>query len=145
MDRSIPTRAALKVQAKRLRSTLGDQGKTITHSQSLEILAQQFGLRDWNTLHAAAPDEQPENALTWQVGQPVSGRYLGHPFAGQIKSATATNTGFWQLTLRFSKAIDTVESKDFSNLRQQVKCTIGPDGCSPQKTSNGQAQISITH
>ena len=43
MDNPIPSRTALKSQAKRLRTTLSEQGKTISHGQSLEAIAKPTG------------------------------------------------------------------------------------------------------
>lgn len=143
MDISIPTRTALKTQAKRLRASLGEQGKLITHAQSLEAIAQQYGMRDWNTLHAAAPAQRVPHAKAWQTGHRISGMYLGHPFTGKIKSVTQIAQGFWKLTVLFDTPIDVVQSEQFSNLRRQVNCTVGPDGQSVQKTSNGHPQIVI--
>ena len=141
MDSPIPSRTALKSQAKRLRATLSEQGKTISHGQSLEAIAQTYGARDWNTLNAQSFDEARKNHRDWQVGQRVSGQYLGHGFTGVIKAARSIGSTHWALTLVFDAAVDVVESAHFSNLRRQVNCTVGPDGRSSAKTSNGQAQV----
>ena len=141
MDTQIPTRTALKSQAKRLRTTLADQGKTISHGQSLKAIARQYGHRDWNTINAVAPQDVRLNQLDWNVGQIVSGRYLGHRFDGRIKSASSTTSGHWALTLVFNDAIDVVESEHFSNMRRQINCTVGPDGRTARKTSDGQPQL----
>ena len=61
MDTQIPSRTALKSQAKRLRASLGTQGKTISHGQSLEMIAQQYGHHDWNTINAIAPEDMRSN------------------------------------------------------------------------------------
>ena len=50
----IPSIDVLKQQAKRLRAGLAEDGDFISHSESLELVAKQYGLRDWNTLFAAA-------------------------------------------------------------------------------------------
>ena len=42
-----------KTMARILRQALADRGVAITHSESLELVARQFGLADWNTLAAA--------------------------------------------------------------------------------------------
>lgn len=141
MGTQIPTKTALKSQAKRLRATLGEQGKPISHGQSLEVIAQQYGMRDWNTIHALAPNETRKNQMDWSVGQQVTGRYLGHRFRGQIKAATSTSSGHSKLVLLFDNALDVVESKYFSNFRKQVNCTVGSNGRSARKTSDGQAQV----
>ncbi len=41
-----------KAQAKALRTALFNRGTTISHARALELVAQQNGAQDWNTLHA---------------------------------------------------------------------------------------------
>ena len=53
MIENLPTLEALKAQARRLRASLQSDGNTVSHSRSLELVAGQYGFRDWNTLHAA--------------------------------------------------------------------------------------------
>ena len=133
----LPTLDALKAQAKRLRSTLADQGTSLSHSAALETLARQWGFRDWNTLSAASENAAP----AWQVGQTVSGRYLGHAFAGRLKSVREATGGHWQLTLVFDQPIDVVTSDRFSSLRRQVSATVNARGVTHQKTSDGQPHL----
>jgi len=50
-----------KGMAKRLRADLATRDVTISHSEALELVAHQYGARDWNTLAArSAPDEAAE-------------------------------------------------------------------------------------
>jgi hypothetical protein len=135
----IPTRDALKAQAKRLRADMTGKGSEMTHAAALETVAHQWGMRDWNTL-AARADVQ---AVQWQVGQRVSGRYLGQPFTGIIKGVSQRPEGFWSLTLRFDNAVDVVESLHFTNLHQQVSMTVNAAGETAQKTSNGQPLLVV--
>lgn len=131
--------AELKAQAKRLRSQLRDTGVEITHSRSLELLARQHGVRDWNTLVAGIG-----NALRLRVGDRVTGRYIGQPFAGVVKSLTAMDDGeHRRVTLHFDAPVDVVRFDSFSSLRQRVSGLIGPDGRSPQRTSDGVPQLVI--
>lgn len=132
----IPTRNALKAQAKRLRASLQGQGQTISHSEALETLAQQWGYLDWNTLSARAPETQ-----AWQVGQTVSGRYLGHNFTARLKSVSQGAGGHWRLTIVFDTPIDVVASDKFSALRRQVSVTVNGDGVTHEKTSDGQPHL----
>ena len=138
---SIPTRAALKAQAKRLRADLATRGQTISHAQALETIAHQWGARDWNTLSAQAAPAPPETG--YAPGQRVTGHYLGHPFRGQIKAARQAASGFWSLTVRFDTPIDVVTSDKFSAFRRQVNATVNADGRSPQKTSDGQPHMVV--
>ncbi len=133
----IPTRDALKAQAKRLRSDLAERGQALSHAQALEAIAHQWGARDWNTLSASAADVHPG----WAPGQRLSGRYLGHAFQGEVKAARQQANGYWALTLRFDTAIDVVASQHFSSFRRQVSATVNAKGVSPQKTSDGQPHM----
>lgn len=134
---TIPSRDVLKTQAKRLRQDLADQGQNLTHAQALETVAHQWGARDWNTLSAQASVVH----TGWTPGQRITGKYLGHAFAGVVKAARQQANGFWALTLRFDQAIDVVTSTQFSAYRQQVSATVNAQGVSPQKTSDGQPHM----
>jgi hypothetical protein len=48
-----------KAMAKALRSALGERQVTLTHSESLELVAAQFGLDNWNVLSAKIDAAQP--------------------------------------------------------------------------------------
>lgn len=134
---TLPARDALKAQAKRLRSSLAQQGNPISHAAALETLATQWGFRDWNTLSAAADSAAP----IWQVGQAVAGRYLGHAFTGRLKSVREASGGHWHLTVVFDRPIDVVASDRFSALRRQVSATVNARGVTHQKTSDGQPHL----
>ncbi len=133
----LPSRDTLKQQAKRLRNDLAAHGQSISHARALEMIAHQWGARDWNTLTAMAATVHPG----WAPGQRVTGRYLGHAFAGVVKAARQSANGYWALTLRFDEAIDVVTSTQFSAFRRQVNTTVNAEGQSPQKTSDGQPHM----
>src|SRR5690349_1281129 len=57
-----------KAMAHTLRAALATRGHNITISQSLELIAQAFGVSDWNTLSAAIRQETlapRKNVLAW--------------------------------------------------------------------------------
>ena len=129
----------LKAQAKRLRARLCDSGHEISHSKALELLAQQYGLRDWNTMVAKAG-----NKLQLQVGDRVQGRYLGQAFTATIRGLSVLGEGQQRrITLHFDKAVDVVRFDSFSSFRQRVSGMIGRDGRSVQKTSDGVPQLIV--
>ncbi len=132
---TLPNRAALKLQAKRLRAALDNN---VSHSAALETIARQWGYRDWNTLSAAS-----ENAPVWQVGQRVTGRYLGHGFSGRLSSVSEASGGRWHLRLVFDRPIDVVTSEHFSSLRRQVTATVNRRGVTHEKTSDGQPHLML--
>ena len=140
MDIPLPSRAALKAQAKRLRATLTAAGTPCTHAQALETIAHQWGMRDWNTLCARAQDT-PQNS--YQPGQRIRGRYLGHRFSGQVKAVRTLPGGRHGLTLRFDEAIDVVTSRHFSAYRRQINCVVNAAGRSMRTTSDGQPHVLI--
>lgn len=134
--------ADLKAQAKRLRAKLLEDGHPITHSQSLEILAQQLGHKDWNTLFATMGNRPPECSLT--IGQRVSGHYLGQSFTGEVLGLVRLQTpGIHRVTIHFDEPVDVVTFDSFSAYRQRVSANINADGTSPEKTSNGEPQMKL--
>lgn len=54
---------SIKGMAKALRDALTRQKIDLSHSQCLELIAKQFGLKDWNTLAAAVGPEGTEKPL----------------------------------------------------------------------------------
>lgn len=79
-----PTLDFVKAQAKALRRALQAEGTTISHARSLELVALQYGARDWNTLHARLGKGGAETGLA--LGAQVSGHYLGQAYTGRIVS-----------------------------------------------------------
>ena len=69
MDTTLPSTDFLKSQAKRLRVDLTNLGYPVTHATTLEMVAHQWGARDWNTLSAKAG--APKQG--WAPGDRVSG------------------------------------------------------------------------
>lgn len=133
------TIAEAKSQAKALRQALETGGRPVSHGQSLELVARQHGARDWNTLHARLARAEPE---TFRLGQRVAGRYLGQPMTGRVVSLARAGQGY-RLALQLDRPVDTVRSERFSNLRHHVRGTVGSDGRSARKTSDGAPQLVI--
>lgn len=136
---SIETLGDAKAQAKALRVALGENGTVISHAQALELVARQNGAKDWNVLHARLAAAEPE---IFRLGQEVRGSYLGQAFTGRI-IALARPAGQFRLTIQFDTPVDTVRFEGFSNLRRRVSGTIGLDGRSVRKTSDGVPQLIV--
>ncbi|QUJ77309.1 hypothetical protein KDD17_04690 [Sulfitobacter albidus] len=139
MTPPLPPRDALKRQAKALRADLAAQGTTMTHAASLETVAHQWGMRDWNTLAA----KSEATATVWHPAQRVKGTYLGHPFTGTLKAAQMNAGGFWRVTVRFDVPIDVVSSDQFSALRRQVNATLTADGRTVETISTGVPHMEL--
>ncbi len=137
----LPPLAALKAQARRLRNSLEAEGNFITHSDALELVAGQYGFRDWNTAHAVAGNRPSEPLF---VGAKVTGHYLGQAFTGEVKSLTRLNDGArYRLTLDLDEAVDVVTFESFSAFRKRINGTINRDGRSASTTSNGRPHLEL--
>lgn len=136
------SRDALKAQARRLRKALEAEGNFVSHSEALELLSRQMGYRDWNTLSAAAGN-RPDTPLA--VGGRVSGHYLGQAFDAEILGLTAITCGAggWRVTLNLDEAVDVVSFDSFSAFRRRISATIGRNGRSPARTSNGRPHLEL--
>ena len=122
-----------KSKAKALREALVGQGRRISHAQALELVAQQNGVRDWNTLHAKLSRAEPP---TFQLGDEVSGKYLGQTLTGRIVALSKIGLNLY-VSIQLDRTIDTVRFESFSNMRRRIRGVIGPDGRSKQETSDG--------
>ena len=139
----LPSLDALKDQAKRLRAALSASGQDIPHSKSLELLAAQYGVRDWNTLHALVGNRPPLDP--WLLGSHVKGHYLGQLFQARILGVQALSAqpGRYRLTLDLDEPVDVVTFDSFSSFRKRVHCTIDGTGRTTEKTSNGRPHVEL--
>ncbi len=137
----LPSLEDLKAQAKRLRATLEAAGQSVGHGQSLELLACQYGYRNWNTLHAALGNRPPASPVA--LGASVSGRYLGQPFTGKVIGVRTLSPGRYRVTLDFDEPVDVVTFESFSAFRRRVSCTVDGRGTTAEKTSNGVPHLQL--
>ncbi len=140
----LPDLDQLKAQAKRLRDALQRSGEPVGHSRSLEILAQQYGFRDWNTLHAAVGNRPPGPPVA--LGARVRGSYLGQAFEGEVIGVEVPQSApdRFRVTLHFDDPVDVVTFDSFSNFRQRVSCVIDATGATAEKTSDGRPQLQLS-
>lgn len=139
----MPTLAALKDQAKRLKSKFASDGGMINHGRALELIAAQYGYKDWNTLHAAAGNRIGIEHLG--PGAQVSGNYLGQPFKARLLGIEMSThaPGRYRVSLDLDEPVDIVTFESFSAFRKRVRGTIGADGMSRERTSNGVPQLEL--
>lgn len=137
---TLPNLTSLKTQAKRLRAAVSDRGGArLSHSQALELVADQYGFRDWNTLSAAA---RQNGFRSFAVGDRVKGHYLGQPFEGEVLGYAKTGTpDVYRVTVQFDQPVDVVTFDSFSSYRSRVTCTIRESGVALNRTSNGQPYL----
>ncbi|RYG98330.1 MAG: hypothetical protein EON57_12710 [Alphaproteobacteria bacterium] len=140
----LPSLDVLKDQAKRLRDTLGRQGTAINHSKALELIAAQYGFRDWNTLMGAIGNGPP--ARSYNIGDHVIGHYLGQMFTGTIIAVqTLTNAhGRYRVTFDFDEPVDVITFESWSAFRKRVTCTLDEEGRTVEKTSNGRPHMVLS-
>ncbi|WP_245835240.1 glyoxalase superfamily protein [Thalassospira mesophila] len=122
----------LKVQAKRLRAALASRDVTVSHAGSLELMAQSYGFRDWNT--ALAVTRRNSTAISIEdlgIGKRFAGSYLGHAVSGKILGLTRTPVGgVYRIEVHLDHAVDVVASKHFSGFRQRIAARINTN-CEP--------------
>lgn len=135
---ALPTLDAAKAQAKALRASLAAEGREITHSAALELIAKSHGLKDWNTLHAAIGNTPPPPTM---LGQIVEGRYLNQPFTAEVLGITQLSEGRFEITLHLAEPVDVVTFDSFSNFRSRVRKTVDASGRSFDKTSDGTPHL----
>lgn len=141
MATQLPSLDALKAQAKRLRASLAESGTPVSHSKSLELLADQYGYRDWNTLHAAVGNRPPAPPV--MLGQQVMGTYLKQPFTGEVIGVSEIAGERYRVTFQFDEPVDVVTFDSFSAFRRRVTTVIGRDGKTVERTSDGAPQLQL--
>lgn len=135
-----PSIETLKSEAKALREERALAGTPITHGQALEEIARRHGYRDWNIASAALPNRV---VVPFQVGQRVSGTYLGRPFAGILLGVQVlADMRHFEVTVKFDKPVN-VSRFDWPMERQRVRATIGTDGVSAARTSDGEPHMRL--
>lgn len=140
MSKIVTSIVHAKAEARRLRQALLDEGKSIAHSHSLELIARRAGYRDWNTLSAKLKEDGGE---VFRPGDRVRGHFLSQPFVGTVLRATQMEPGWTALVLEFDEAVDVVTFDSFSNFRKRVRGVVGPAGHSRERTSNGRAHLEV--
>ncbi len=137
----MPTIDDLKSQAKRLRASLSGSNP-LSHSQALEAVARQHGYKDWNTIHAACGNAPP--GPPWQVGQIVTGAYLGKPVRGTIKSVNQWAEGrMFRVALDLDEPVNVSAFDSFDVLRRRLSATLGRDGETVEKITGGTPQLKL--
>lgn len=136
-----PSATSLKAEARLLREERARAGTPLAHGAALEEIARRHGYRDWNTAHAALPEQV---ASPVQVGQRVEGAYLGNAFAGMVIGVQLlSDMQHYQVTVKFDQPVDVVKSKLFSAFRQRVTATVDLRGISPARTSDGEPHMRL--
>lgn len=140
MTANLPTPAEAKALARRLRRELEAEGRDISHSRSLELVAAQHGYRDWNTFHAALGNCPPEG---YSPGGRVSGLYLSQPFTATVLAVELLRPGWFRVVLDLDDPVDVVTFDSFSNFRKRITGSIGPSGMSRERTSDGVPHLQL--
>lgn len=140
MNQTLPTATRAKHEARHLRQQLAGQGTDVGHGNALELIARQYGFRDWNTFHAAIGNRPPDN---WSPGGRVQGSYLSQPFEATIVAVEMRHPEWFRLTLDLDKPVDVVTFDSFSNFRKRIRGVVGPAGKSRMRTSDGVPHLKI--
>jgi hypothetical protein len=136
-----PSIQTLKSEAKALREERARDGAPLNHGQALEEVARRHGYRDWNTASAALPERI---AIPVQVGQRVKGTYLSRPFAGLvIAMKLMPDMQHYEVTVRFDQPVNVSKFASMVHNRQRVTATVGLDGVSLSRTSDGEPHMRV--
>jgi hypothetical protein len=136
-----PSIETLKSEARALREERFSAGTPINQGHALEEIAKKHGYRDWNTASAALP---ARIVVPFQVGQRVSGTYLAVPFAGMLLGVQLMpDMRHFQVTVKFDKPVNVSKFESMTHLRQRVTATVGTDGVSPARTSDGEPHMRL--
>lgn len=139
----LPSVEGAKTRARRLRAKLAHKGQDISHSTALELVAAQYGFKDWNAM-AAACRLQGASLPSLAPGYRLKGQFRGQDFQGMVKSATALGNELQRLTILFDTPIDVVSFDRFSAYRRYVTHIVDADGVTVEKSANGTPHLRIT-
>ena len=123
-----------KAQARRLAAALEKAGMPVPLARAYELTAQAAGHADWNTMAAALRAPAGQGLA---LGEAVSGRYLGHPVAGRVHALRQKGAEFVEVEIDLDQPVDVAQSEHFTALRRRVRATLGRDGRSVGKRSDG--------
>ena len=144
---TVRTLAEAKAAARALRTALNALGHGICHGQALDLVARQNGERNWNALHARLCGEEVSagaaGSAPFHLHQRVRGTYLKQPFTGESVTLSCDDDTRYTLTIRLDAPVDTVAFGSFSNWRRRIRGTVGRDGRSWRKTSDGSPHLVV--
>ena len=134
----MPPVSQLKAEARALRSAATSP---MTHSQSLEAVAHRHGLADWNTARARAGAEQAPVPV---VGQFIEATYLGHPVTGRFHAVRRMGpSGSHRVVIDLDQPVNVSAFEGMDVIRRRLQATIGPDGATVEKTSDGVPHLQV--
>ena len=134
-----PSAQTLKSEAKALREERARAGQSISHGAALEAVAKAHGYRDWNTARAMLPDRV---VAPFQIGQRVSGTYLGQPFRGLLIGVQLmSDMQHYKVTVNFDQPVNVTPTFMFEAFRQRVTATVDIHGVTPALRGDGSPQM----
>lgn len=136
-----PSIQTLKSEARALRAERAASEVPIGQGQALEEIARRHGYRDWNTASASLPERV---AVPVQVGGRVKGTYLGQTFAGVVVGLKLlADMQHYEVIVKFDKPVNVSKFASMVHNRQRVTATIGLDGISIARTSDGEPHMRV--
>ena len=136
-----PSIQTLKAEARSLREERDAAGTPLGQGAALEEIARRHGYRDWNTASAALPARV---AIPVQVGQRVKGTYLSRPFTGLvIGMQLLADMQHYEVTVNFDRPVNVSKFDSMIINRQRVRATIGLDGVTLARTSDGEPHMRV--
>lgn len=141
-----------KVMAHTLRAALATKGLNITASQSLELIAQAFGVADWNTLSAAIRAEAAgprNNAHSPQFPTTATQRALAYAIQRKHQYETLEHLLLALIDDVDASAVMKACKIDLGLLREKLtnyidndlKTIVMNEGCEPQQSAGFQRVV----
>jgi len=129
-----------KRQARRLAEAMERAGTKVSLGRAYELTAQAAGHADWNTMAAAL--KAPAGAGL-ALGERVSGRYLGHAITGRVHALKRKGAEHVEIEIDLDVPVDVIASEAFSSFRKRIRATLGPDGRSVGRRSDGVPHLEL--
>ena len=129
---------ALKAGAKRLRTYLSTKSVEINHATSLEAIAHERGLKDWNTLSAMAGDNWPE------IGAIVTGTFIDQAFKGQVTAVELIKGDHVRrYKIVFEDSVDVVTFESFEGHRKYQALFLNKNGQSANRLGKPDGKMML--
>jgi len=95
-----------------------------------------------HTIFAACGNAPP--GPPWQVGQIVTGAYLGKPVRGTIKSVREWADGrMFRITLDLDEPVNVSAFESFDVTRRRLSATVSRNGETAEKITGGTPQLKL--
>ncbi len=127
----------VKAHARRLADAMAKAGNPVALSKAYELTAQAAGHADWNTMAAGL-----KGPRELSLGEAVTGRYMGRAIAGKVHALRRKGADHLEIEIALERPVD-VGTPTLPIERRRLRATLGPDGRSVGRRSDGVAHLEL--